>query len=177
VMDIPQVVKFMVSIIMSNKKSVNEKLSEALDVEFEKKVKEIEVKRKVIRVEVDASDSKKDYWLVRENMKELISTGEDAIEGILKVATEGDSPRAYEVAAQMITTVSEANKDLIDLHQKMKVINKEEVNIHNTTNNSLYIGSTKELQNLINTERSTNKKKLEGVHDVVIDGEVIDNDD
>jgi len=176
-MDIPQVVKFMVSIIMSNKKSVNEKLSEALDVEFEKKVKEIEVKRKVIRVEVDASDSKKDYWLVRENMKELISTGEDAIEGILKVATEGDSPRAYEVAAQMIKTVSEANKDLIDLHQKMKVINKEEVNIHNTTNNSLYIGSTKELQNLINTERSTNKKKLEGVHDVVIDGEVIDNDD
>jgi len=167
----------MVSIIMSNKKSVNEKLSEALDVEFEKKVKEIEVKRKVIRVEVDASDSKKDYWLVRENMKELISTGEDAIEGILKVATEGDSPRAYEVAAQMIKTVSEANKDLIDLHQKMKVINKEEVNIHNTTNNSLYIGSTKELQNLINTERSTNKKKLEGVHDVVIDGEVIDNDD
>jgi len=162
---------------MSNKKSVNEKLSEALDVEFEKKVKEIEVKRKVIRVEVDASDSKKDYWLVRENMKELISTGEDAIEGILKVATEGDSPRAYEVAAQMIKTVSEANKDLIDLHQKMKVINKEEVNIHNTTNNSLYIGSTKELQNLINTERSTNKKKLEGVHDVVIDGEVIDNDD
>jgi len=160
---------------MSDKKSVDEKLSEALDIEFESEAKQIESKRKVTQIQVNANDSEKDYWLVRNNMKELISTGEDAIEGILKVATEGDSPRAYEVAAQMIKTVSEANKDLIDLHQKMKTINKEEVNIHNTTNNSLYIGSTKELQNLINTERSTNKKKVEGKHDV-IDGEVIDND-
>ena len=165
----------MVSSIMSDKKSVDEKLSEALDTEFESEEKQIESKRKVTQIQVNANDSEKDYWLVRNNMKELISTGEDAIEGILKVATEGDSPRAYEVAAQMIKTVSEANKDLIDLHQKMKTINKEEVNIHNTTNNSLYIGSTKELQNLINTERSTNKKKVEGKHDV-IDGEVIDND-
>jgi len=166
----------MVSIIMSDKKSVDEKLSEALDIEFEKEAKEIETKRKITQVEIDANDSEKDYWLVRRNMKELISTGEDAIEGILKVATEGDSPRAYEVAAQMIKTVSEANKDLIDLHQKMKSINKEEVNIHNTTNNSLYIGSTKELQNLINTERSTNKQKLEGGKDI-IDGEVIEDND
>ena len=175
-MDTPQVIKFMVSIIMIDKKSVDEKLSEALDIEFEKEAKEIETKRKITQVEIDANDSEKDYWLVRRNMKELISTGEDAIEGILKVATEGDSPRAYEVAAQMIKTVSEANKDLIDLHQKMKSINKEEVNIHNTTNNSLYIGSTKELQNLINTERSTNKQKLEGGKDI-IDGEVIEDND
>jgi hypothetical protein len=164
----------MVSIIMSDKKSVDEKLSEALDIEFESEAKQIESKRKVTQIQVDANDSEKDYWLVRRNMKELISTGEDAIEGILKVATEGDSPRAYEVAAQMIKTVSEANKDLIDLHQKMKAINKEEVNVHNTTHNSLYIGSTKELQNLINTERSTTKK-IENKHDV-IDAEVVDND-
>jgi hypothetical protein len=174
-MDTPQVIRYMVIIIMNDKKSVDEKLSEALDTEFESEAKQIESKRKVTQIQVNAPDSEKDYWLVRRNMKELISTGEDAIEGILKVATEGDSPRAYEVAAQMIKTVSEANKDLIDLHHKMKTINKEEVNIHNTTNNSLYIGSTKELQNLINTERSTNKNKVEGKHDV-IDAEVVDND-
>ena len=172
--DTPQETEFMVSFIMSDKKSVDEKLSEALDTEFESEAKQIETKRKVTQIQVNANDSEKDYWLVRRNMKELISTGEDAIEGILKVATEGDSPRAYEVAAQMIKTVSEANKDLIDLHQKMKAINKEEVNVHNTTHNSLYIGSTKELQNLINTERSTTKK-IENKHDV-IDAEVVDND-
>ena len=166
----------MVSSIMSDKKSVDEKLSEALDTEFESEEKQIESKRKVTQIQVNASDSEKDYWLVRRNMKELISTGEDAIEGILRVALDSDAPRAYEVAAQMIKTVSEANKDLIDLHHKMKTINKEEVNIHNTTNNSLYIGSTKELQNLINTERSTNKNKVEGKHDV-IDAEVVDNDE
>ena len=173
-MDSPQVIRYMVIIIMNDKKSVDEKLSEALDTEFESEAKQIETKRKVTQIQVNANDSEKDYWLVRRNMKELISTGEDAIEGILKVATEGDSPRAYEVAAQMIKTVSEANKDLIDLHQKMKAINKEEVNVHNTTHNSLYIGSTKELQNLINTERSTTKK-IENKHDV-IDAEVVDND-
>tara|TARA_R110002110_G_scaffold181320_4_gene387559 strand:+ start:584 stop:1078 length:495 start_codon:yes stop_codon:yes gene_type:complete len=163
---------------MKPKKTVDDKLSEALDIDFEKEEKEEkEIKtsnQNITHVEVNANDSEKDYWLVRRNMKELISTGEDAIEGILKVATEGDSPRAYEVAAQMIKTVSEANKDLIDLHQKMKAINKEEVNVHNTTHNSLYIGSTKELQNLINTERSTTKK-IENKHDV-IDAEVVDND-
>ena len=105
-------------------------------------------------------------------MKELISTGEDAIEGILKVAMEGDSPRAYEVAAQMIKTVAEANKDLMDLHKKMKDINKEETNINNTTNNALYIGSTSELQDLINQSRSAKK----ALSNDVIDAEVVEDD-
>ena len=150
--------------------AVDEKLSEKLDTEF---VAEEKKNTKPIRhIETNAVDSEKDYWLVRKNMKELISTGEEAIEGILKVATEGDSPRAYEVAAQMIKTVAETNKDLMDLHKKMKEINKEETTINNTTNNALYIGSTSELQDLINQSRSA-KKALEND---VIDAEVVEDD-
>ena len=156
---------------MKHKKTVNEKLSNSLETTFETDDEEPK-KKPVTQIQTNAVDSEKDYWLVRKNMKELISTGEEAIEGILKVATEGDSPRAYEVAAQMIKTVAETNKDLIDLHQKMKDINKQETNIHNTTNNALYIGSTSELQDLINQARSS-KKALN--HDV-IDAEVVDND-
>ena len=158
---------------MKHEKTVDDKLSESLETEFEEQTKQLESKRKRTEIQVNAPDSEKDYWLVRKNMKELISTGEDAIEGILKVALEGDSPRAYEVAAQMIKTVAETNKDLLDLHQKMKTINKEEVNVHNTTNNSLYIGSTSDLQNLINDARSTDRNKKANIIDV----EVIDNDD
>ena len=148
----------MVSIIMSDKKSVDDKLSQALDVEFKtEEPKQIEKSSHIREIDVDAVDSEKDYWLVRKNMKELIKQGEDAIDGILNVATQGDAPRAYEVAAQMIKTVADVNKDLIDLHKKVKEINKEEVNINNTTNQSIYVGSTSDLQDLINQERSRTK--------------------
>jgi len=160
---------------MKHKKTVDEKLSDALEIEFEtEKTKEITKPSHIKEIEVNAEDSEKDYWLVRKNMKELISTGEEAIDGILKVAIEGDSPRAYEVAAQMIKAVAETNKDLIDLHQQMKNINKEETNINNITNNALYIGSTRELQDLINQERSA-KKALTN-HDI-IDAEVMEDDE
>ena len=72
---------------------------------------------------------------------------EDAyIDGILEVASESEAPRAYEVAAQMIKTVADANKDLIELHEKMKKIRSDTPQAHkNVTNNSLFVGSTKEL--------------------------------
>ena len=151
---------------MKNKKTVDEKLSEALDTEFETKELSKPIPAHAKAIEVQAVDSEKDYWLVRKNMKELISTGEDAIDGIIKVATEGDAPRAYEVAAQMIKTVADVNKDLIDLHKKVKEINKEEVNINNTTNQSIYVGSTSDLQDLINQERSRTKAITQDIIDV-----------
>ena len=106
-------------------------------------------------------------------MKELIKQGEDAIDGILNVATQGDAPRAYEVAAQMIKTVADVNKDLMELHKKIKEIKREDItlNQHNTTNQSIYVGSTSELQDLINQERSRKKAITEDIIDTdVIDG-------
>ena len=156
--------------IMKHKKSVDDKLSEALDTEFNTKELSKPIPAHAKAIEVNAVDSEKDYWLVRKNMKELIKTGEDAIDGIIKVATEGDAPRAYEVAAQMIKTVAEVNKDLMDLHKKVKEINKEEVNINNTTNQSIYVGSTSDLQDLINQERSRTKAMTSDI----IDSEIVD---
>ena len=155
---------------MNDKKTVDEKLSEALDVEFKTKEqpKEIAKPSHVREIEVNALDSEKDYWLVRKNMKELIKQGEDAIDGILNVAIQGDAPRAYEVAAQMIKTVAEVNKDLIDLHKKVKEINQEEININNTTNQSIYVGSTSDLQDLINAERSRTKAITTDIIDIEI---------
>tara|TARA_Y100000310_G_C20623870_1_gene784794 strand:- start:323 stop:808 length:486 start_codon:yes stop_codon:yes gene_type:complete len=158
---------------MNDKKTVNEKLSNALEIEFKtEESKAIEKKEPKDIVSMQNKDLLRDYSLVRQNIRELIDTGEVAIEGILKVATEGDSPRAYEVAAQMIKTVAEANKDLIDLHKKMKEIKKDDVSLnqHNTTNNSIYVGSTTDLQDLINQARSA-KKALND--DVIVDTEIV----
>ena len=157
---------------MKPKKTVNEKLSDALETDFIENPKELETKTKKLPQVIDnISHEETDYMLVRRNMKDLISIGEDAIDGIVRVATEGDAPRAYEVAAQMIKTVSEMNQDLIDLHNKMKSLKKEETNI-STTNNSIYVGSTRDLLDLVNDSRSS-KKVLKG--DIIDHEEINDN--
>jgi|688.fasta_scaffold21331_6 hypothetical protein len=99
----------------------------------------------------------KDFEYAKDNIKMLISNGSEAIEEILKVAKAGDSPRAYEVVSQLLKTVADMNKDLLDLHQKAKAVKKETVSVKNTTNNSIYVGSTSELQDLINKDRSRSK--------------------
>ena len=109
-----------------------------------------------IEVKVDMDDADKDFQKARENLKELVNLGFLAIDGVLKVASEGDSPRAYEVVAQMIKAVAETNKDLVELHQRMKSIKQdkyEQKTVNNTTN-AIFLGSTKELQELINPKRS-----------------------
>jgi hypothetical protein len=105
-----------------------------------------------------------DYAYARENLYDIIKKSKVALDGIMKVASEGDSPRAYEVVTQMLKTMSEINKDLIDLEKIKNEANK--TTIKSTTNNSFFIGSTSDLQDLINPERSK-KKALD-----IIDAEV-----
>lgn len=137
-----------------------EEIGNALGIPFvgEKK----EENKNIVKVDVPKDDkTESDFQEVRKNLRNLISTGEEAIEGILKVAQEGDSPRAYEVAATLIKTVSEINKDIIDIHQRMKSMEQSKVVQHNTTNNSIFVGSTSDLQDLINSARSRKKALTE----------------
>jgi hypothetical protein len=94
-----------------------------------------------------------DYTTVRQNLKDLISKGNTAIEGILHVASEGDSPRAYEVVGQLIKTLADANKDLLELHSKVKQINETNVTNNNQTqtkiDNAIFVGSTADLQKML----------------------------
>lgn len=146
------------------KKTVEEKISDALDIEavepeIVEEPKEIQ-KSEPKAIEVSAEvDMRRDYKHARRNLRDLIKTGNSAIEGILNVASEGEHPRAYEVAAQLIKVVADTNKDLIDLHKKVKDINREDVKLtQNNTNNAIYVGSTSELQNLISGGRSQVKQ-------------------
>ena len=102
-------------------------------------------------------DLSADYNTVRKNLRELVDCGKGALDGIMTVALEGDSPRAYEVVAQMIKTLAEANREVLDLHDRVKKIRKTENTTNNVSNttNSIYVGSTKELQDIINTARSS----------------------
>lgn len=102
----------------------------------------------------------KDYELVQKNLKELIGSGNIALESALKVATESDSPRAFEVVAILLKTMADLNNNVLDVHKKTKDITGGKTEIKQT-NNSVFVGSTKDLQNLLNKERSTEKEVLD----------------
>lgn len=158
---------------MSN---MDQNLSQILNIEPEPQP--IAVKPpNAVEVKVEMEEVDKDFQKARENLKELVNLGFQAIDGVLKVASEGDSPRAYEVVAQMIKAVAETNKDLVELHQRMKTIkeDKYETKTTNNTTNAIFLGSTKELQELINPKRSFAKALQET--DTIIDTskKIIDN--
>ena len=104
-----------------------------------------------------------DYDEARKNIKDVIGKGKDALEGLLLLAQSTDSPRAYEVVGQLIKTISDVSKDLIDLQKRVKDIRGEALAPSTIVNNAVFIGSTAELQAIIN-----------GRKDDVIDGEVTD---
>jgi len=136
----------------------NEKISKALHISLDPTTEKDNSKQIVKQIQVEKKDGiDEDFDIARSNMLELIGNGKDAMDGIMKVALETDSPRAYEVASLMLKTISELNKDLLVLHEKTRGAKKEKVT--NITNNSIYVGSTTDLQNLINTERATNKNE------------------
>ena len=103
-------------------------------------------------------DQRKDYGEVRENLKDIIDNSKVAMDGILKVASESDSPRAYEVVSQLLKTATEANKELLDVHKQMKDLEKDETK-KQVTNNAFFVGSTKELQDMIAKQLPAKKVK------------------
>ena len=161
----------MKGIELSTNNEPYEVISEALntsfvDFEAKDKIKNELVKNKKEIKDLTKTDAEQDYNKIRKNLYGLLGDGKEAIDGILKVATEGDSPRAYEVVAQLLNTVSAINKDLMDLHKQVKEVNKEENVYNSTTTNAIYVGSTSDLQDIINPDRSRVKKVIDVEHEV-----------
>ncbi len=102
-------------------------------------------------------DITKDYEYTRGNLYSIIEKGQEAINGILELAQESEMPRAYEVAGQLIKSVSDATDKLMDLQKKLKDVNEEQQQKGpSTVNNALFVGSTADLAKLIKGE--TTKK-------------------
>ena len=95
-------------------------------------------------------DIEKDYEYSRANLYSLIEKGQEAINGIMEVAGEGGSPRAYEVAGQLIKSVADTTDKLIDLQKKLKDVEDDsKKTTNNVTNNAVFVGSTSELQKML----------------------------
>ena len=96
------------------------------------------------------NDIEKDYEYTRGNLYSIIEKGQEAINGILELAQDSEMPRAYEVAGQLIKSVSDATDKLMDLQKKLKDVEEEKQSKGpNTVNNALFVGSTAELAKLL----------------------------
>ena len=103
-------------------------------------------------------DVEKDYSYTRGQLYSLIEKGQEAINGIMEVAGETASPRAYEVAGQLIKSVADTTDKLLDLQKKVKDVNEEDgKSSTNVTNNALFVGSTSELSKIIKQGFLNNK--------------------
>lgn len=94
-----------------------------------------------------------DYQYARSNMYDIIEKGQEALVGILDVANMSQHPRSYEVAANLIKTLSEVNKDLLQLAKTKKELEKEDgVDVPQKVTNNLFVGSTADLLKQIKNE-------------------------
>ena len=139
---------------MSN---IDDKLNEVLNIAdevLEKQIKEeknpLEIANEPPKpVAPENAEVDTDFDTGRNELYKMLEKGNTAIDGILNLAKEGEHPRAYEVAGQLIKTQSEIAQNLLDLQDKLKKIKDvKELGPKNVTN-ALFVGSTTELQKMI----------------------------
>tara|TARA_B100001778_G_scaffold321841_1_gene313590 strand:+ start:647 stop:1099 length:453 start_codon:yes stop_codon:yes gene_type:complete len=149
---------------MSNYDPIDEALNTTNAIEVSN-IPENDCVKKQDKLKNTSDDVKKDYDYTRANLYSLIEKGQESLNGIMELAGESASPRAYEVAGQIIKSVADTTDKLMELQKKIKdvddQINKQP---NNVTNNSLFVGSTSELSKLLkkgflNNNTQTDNKK------------------
>ena len=134
---------------------LEDNVNEILGIEKKKEVaiKDFEQPAPVPRkIDETKTDIDNDYSHSRDNYYNLIDKGNEAIEGILEIAKEGQHPRAYEVAGQLIGQVAQVTDKLQDLQKKLKDLKELPKTANTNIKNALFVGSTHELQKMLRKE-------------------------
>jgi hypothetical protein len=130
-----------------------ETIDEALgviEIESETKGEVINMGKEItVPHETSTPDIEADYVYQRKNFYDLVEKGSTAIDGILELAKEGEHPRAYEVAGNLIKQVAEVTEKLGDLQEKMNKLKEVPSNAPKNVTNALFVGSTAELQKML----------------------------
>mgnify|MGYP001198744674 FL=1 len=113
-------------------------------------------KEKVKPDHLTKDEVEKDYEYTRANLYSLIEKGQETLNGIMELAEETQSPRAYEVAGQLLKSVADTTDKFLKLQKDLKDIKEEQKGPTNVTNNAMFVGSTAELQKML---KEMNKKK------------------
>ena len=133
-------------------------LNDAFDVNNDIVQPEV-VEKKIDKIKAVADDIKKDYDYTRGDLYSIIEKGQEALNGVLELAQESEQPRAYEVAGQLIKSVSDATDKLMDLQKKLKDVEEDKVvKGPSTVNDALFVGSTAELAKMLKDGLSKDNK-------------------
>ena len=97
----------------------------------------------------NVTEVNKDYEYTRANLYSLIEKGQESLNGIMDVANETASPRAYEVAGQILKSVADTTDKLMELQKKLKEIDEDKGKTTQVTNNALFVGSTSDLSKIL----------------------------
>ena len=111
-----------------------------------------------------------DYDYSRDSYYNLIDKGNQAIEGILEIAKEGQHPRAYEVAGQLIGQVGQTVDKLQDLQKKLKDLKELPKSADTKIQNALFVGSTAELQKMLNRKETPEARNEKAIENEIVDG-------
>ena len=95
-----------------------------------------------------------DYNYSRQTYYDLIEKGKESLDLMIEVARESEHPRAFEVLSGMIKNVSDVKDKLMDLNKKNKDISAEEIKKIEQTTNNLFVGSTAELQRMLQDDET-----------------------
>ena len=135
--------------------SIDDNLNEVLNITPEvieaSEISTIEETKEMV-VPID-KDAEIDFDTGRENLYKMLDKGNDAIDGILALAKEGEHPRAYEVAGQLIKTVADVSKDLMAMQEKLKKLKEVPNQGPTSVTNALFVGSTTELTKLLKEKK------------------------
>ena len=135
--------------------SIDDKLNEVLNIvpEVFTETTEISAVEETQIVVPEDKDAEVDFDKGRENLYKMLDKGNDAIDGILALAKEGEHPRAYEVAGQLIKTVADMSKDLMAMQEKLKKLKEVPNTGPKSVTNALFVGSTTELTKLLKEKK------------------------
>ena len=142
------------------KHTIDEKLDELLDINNEAEEVVKETNKQLVPRDLNGrfterkDEQQVDYKYTRNTLYGLVERGQDAIEGILDLAKESEHPRTYEVAGQLIKTVSETSEKLLQIQKMMDDLEDDRPR-NQTTNQNLFVGSTAELQKLLKNNAKT----------------------
>ena len=114
------------------------------------KIEDVNNKNEIKSVDNIDETVDNDFKYARENLYNIIERGSDALNTLVDVANQSQHPRAFEVVGQLVKTLSDTNKDLLELQKKVKVIKKDIPDQPQNVTNALFVGNTSELQKMIN---------------------------
>jgi Tfp pilus assembly protein PilF len=97
-------------------------------------------------------DQQDDYDLARNTLRQVIAKGQNTLDDIIELSRNSEHPRNYEVAGQIMKTLSDTAKDLLELQKRAKDLKNTETSSKasiGTQNNVVFAGSTAELMKML----------------------------